>query len=635
VGPALTSSQQSGGAQAVSITYSANGAIASDALGATHTYTFTNDPNYAPRASALSINALTQTFTVPAGATDPQRRVTQSVDANGNITASAYDSNHLTSKTEASGTLIARTTSYQYLSTLSALPTLITEPLRQTSYQYYSGTNNVQYKTVTDTTVTPNVARTWTYTYDTYGRVLTVQGPRTDVSSITTTAYYTCTTGSQCGEIETVSNAVGQVTTYNTYNAYGQPLTITDPNGVVTTLTYDARQRLTSRQIGTETTSYSYYPTGLLNVVTSPDGSTMTSTYDGAHRLTDITDGLGNHVHYTLDAMGNHAAENTYDPSNTLRRTHTRVINALNQLYQDINAAGTAAVTTTFTYDNDGNQTAIAAPLSRNASDQYDALSRLTQITDPNSGVTQFSYDANNNLASVKDPRSLTTTYSHDGFGDVTQQVSPDTGTTISTYDSGGNLKTATDARGAVATYSYDALNRVTQAAYTDQTISFTYDAGTNGKGRLTGASDANHSLAWTYDTHGRVTGKAQIVGSVTKSVGYAYANDDMTSIVTPSGQTITYGYTNHQITSIAVNGATLLSGVTYFPYGPPSAWTWGNGTGTIARTYDQDGKITSINSAADVVNYGYDNAFRITSIADTGITADSWTVRETLNYWS
>ena len=68
--------------------------------------------------------------------------------------------------------------------------------------------------------------------------------------------------------------------------------------------------------------------------MTLPDGGTVAYVYDGAHRLTDITDGLGNHIHYTLDNMGNHTAENTYDPGGTLHRTHSRVFNALNELYQ-------------------------------------------------------------------------------------------------------------------------------------------------------------------------------------------------------------------------------------------------------------------------------------------------------------
>jgi RHS repeat-associated protein len=202
--------------------------------------------------------------------------------------------------------------------------------------------------------------------------------------------------------------------------------------------------------------------------------------------------------------------------------------------------------------------------------------------------------------------------------------VSSDTGTSTNTYDSCGNLSTATDARGAQASYSYDAANRLTQAAYSDETIAFTYDAGTNGIGRLTGASDANHSLAWTYDTLGRVIGKGQTVGSVPLAVGYGYTNNDMVKLVTPSGQTLVYAYTNHQITSITVNGTTLLSGVNYFPYGPVSGWTWGNST-TASRTYDTDGKISAIATAADTINFGYDNAFRITGITDTGTGANTW----------
>ena len=621
---AVTSSQQAGGAQAVSLTYSANGAVATDALGTTHTYTFTNDPNYAPRVTGLAIDTLTQTFTVPAGATDPQRRVTQSVDAKGNITTYAYDANHLTSKTEASGTSVARTTSYQYLTTSSALPTLVTEPLRQASFAYYAGTNKIQTKTVTDTTVTPNAARIWTYTYDSYGRVLTAKGPRTDVNSTTTYTYYPCTSGSQCGQIETITNAVGQVTTFNTYNAYGQPLTITDSNGVLTTLTYDLRQRLKSREVGTETTSYSYYPTGLLEMVTLPDSSSVQYTYDGAHRLTDITDGLGNHTHYTLDAMGNHTAENVYDPSNALRRTHTRVINALNELYQDLSATGTAAVTTTFGYDNNGNLTSSDAPLSRNTVNQYDPLNRLAQVTNPANGVTKLAYDANDQIVSVIDPRTLSTTYTRNGFGDLPKQVSPDTGTTTNTFDSGGNLKTSTDARGAELTNTYDALNRVTQQAYGDETINFTYDAGTNGKGRLTGASDANHSMSWAYDTLGRVTGKAQVVAGITKSAGYSYTNGDLITLTTPSNQTITYGYTNHRITSIKVGSTTLLSGVNYFPFGSVSGWTWGNAS-TVSRTYNTDGNVSQIATAGDVFTFGYDNALRISSLSDTLFSANGY----------
>jgi YD repeat-containing protein len=103
--------------------------------------------------------------------------------------------------------------------------------------------------------------------------------------------------------------------------------------------------------------------------------------------------------------------------------------------------------------------------------------------------------------------------------------------------------------------------------------------------------------MSWTYDALGRVTGKGQTVASVTKSVGYACTNNYLVTLTTPSGQTVKYTYTNHRVTSIAVNGTTLLSGVTYDPFGPPTGWTWGNST-TVTRTFDKDGDPTQIVTA-------------------------------------
>ena len=113
----------------------------------------------------------------------------------------------------------------------------------------------------------------------------------------------------------------------------------------MTTLQYDTRQRLTSRQVGTETTGYTYWPTGLLKLVTLPDSSTILLNYDPAHRLTQITHSLGNYIQYTLDKMGNRTGEYAYDPSSVLHRAHTRAIDALNKISQEINSANTAAVT--------------------------------------------------------------------------------------------------------------------------------------------------------------------------------------------------------------------------------------------------------------------------------------------------
>jgi RHS repeat-associated protein len=613
--------QHAGGVNSYTFNYASPGINTSvtDPLGTSRTYSFQQSLSYDLDGSQTQPGG-TQSETY-----DANGNPASVTDYNGNVTNSVYDltRNLETSRTEAYGTAQARTISTQWNAAWRQ-PALITEPNRNTAFTYDS-LGNVLTKTVTDTTVSSNVARTWTYTYDSYGRMLTATGPRTDVNSTTTNTYYSCSSGTQCGRVQTSTNALGQVTTFNTYNAYGQPLTITDPNGVVATLTYDARTRVSSRQVGAETIGFSYYPTGLVQTVTLPDSSTLTYTYDGAHRLTKVADGTGNYVSYTLDAMGNRTASSAYDPNNTLSRTHSWVFNNLNELYQDTSAAG---ATTTLGYDANGNSISSAAPLSRTTASQYDALNRMNQVTDPASGITQLGYDANDNVASVTDPLSLQTTYAYDGFGELTQQSSPATGATAKTYDSGGNMQTLTDARGAVAAYTYDALNRVTAASYqvggtTDQSILYTYDAGSNGLGRLTGASDADHTLAWSYDALGRVTGKAQTVGWVTLSVGYGYSNGDLTAMRTPSGQTVTYTYADHQITGITVNSTSVLTTASYEPFGPVRGWAWGNGT-TEVRLHNTDGNQSQV-SGIESVAFSYDDAERITGIANSTNTALSW----------
>jgi RHS repeat-associated protein len=515
-------------------------------------------------------------------------------------------------------------------------------PTRRTNYTH-DASGNVLTRTITDTTVTPNVSRTWTYTYNSYGQVLTENGPRTDVSDVTTYTYHSCTSGFHCGQLETVTNPLGHVTTYNSYNAHGQPTQITSANGLVTSMAYDLRQRLSDLCqggtlpgcVGGELTHFDYWPTGSLKKATNPDGSFIEYQYDAAGRLVQVSDGSMNRIVYALDAMGNRTAENTIDPSNLLRRTRTRVFNNLSRLWKDIGAAGTAAVTTVYGYDGSGNQTTTNAPLGRNSTNVYDELDRLKQITDPASGITRFAYDANDNLTSVTDPRNLITSYTYTGFGDLKTTLSPDTGLTTNTYDSGGNLDTSTDSRGAVADYAHDALNRPTSVAFTksgvtDQTITFGYDAGTNQKGLLTSASDANHVLAWTYDAKGRVTGKGQTVGGVTLAIGYGYnAAGQLGNVTLPSGNVVSFGYnTNGQVSGLTLNGSTtLLNNITYDPFGPITGWTWGNGT-AASRGFDTDGKITQVDNAngASLKNYGYDDAFRITSITDAANGALSWT---------
>jgi YD repeat-containing protein len=178
-------------------------------------------------------------------------------------------------------------------------------------------------------------ARTWSYTYTTFGRPLTATDPNGKTTQYTYYADDDPDLGRR-GNVATVTNPAGHLTRYTSYNLHGQVTQVVDPNGLTTDLAYDARLRLTSRKVGNELTSFVYDPRGLLARVSLPDGASVVYGYDAAHRLTGIEDHKGNRVVYTLDAMGNRVGEQMTDPGGALVRNIQRSIDALNRVQQQV-----------------------------------------------------------------------------------------------------------------------------------------------------------------------------------------------------------------------------------------------------------------------------------------------------------
>ena len=555
----------------------------------------------------------------------------QTIDFNGNVTKyNSYDlvRNLELSRTEAFGTALTRTITTTWHPTYR-LPATITGPTSAGSMVTtfsYDLSGNVIGKSVT----VAGVTRSSSWTYDSFGRVLTATDPR---NNTTTNVYYPNDPSqvNKRGMLNTATNAAGHVTTITSYNAFGQPLSITDPNGLVTAMGYDARQRLTSRNVGGETTIYVYDGVGQLTRVTTPDGSYLSYTYDGAHRPVQIQDGVGNRVVYSLDNSGNRIKEDYIDPLNALARSRSRVYDALNRLQKDIGGATPASQITQYGYDGNGNLNTSTDPLNRVTMQTYDALNRLLQVIDPVNGsaaATKYEYDIQDNLTKVTDPKALATTYFYNGFNELTSQSSPDTGITGFTYDTAGNMLSKTDARGIVSTYSYDALNRVATIAYpayggdAAETVIYTYDGCTNGKGRLCSLTDKTGTTSYSYNMLGRVAAKSQTVAGLTQSLGYGYNGaGQLTAVTYPSGAAIGYGYLNNRIASVALNGVTVLSNADYEPFGPVGEWLWGNSTSLAPnkhiRYFDLDGRNTMIESIAglDPSLIVYDAASRITDL--------------------
>jgi len=521
----------------------------------------------------------------------------------------------------------------------------------------------------------PAGVRRWTYSYCTamdgtqcplVGLLLSVTGPRTDLTSTSHYSYYLSTDESGCGtaggvchragDLYQATDAAGHVTTVVAYDKNGRVVRQRDANGVLTDSTYHARGWLLTRTVranadGTPSsndavTQIGYTPYGAVASVKDADGVQVTYTYDAAHRLTDITDALGNRIHYTLDGAGNKTKEETFDAGNTLRRSLARSYNTLGQLTAIKDGLNRTVFDASFSdsYDGNGNLVRSADALGIQRKQGYDALDRLVSTIDNYNGTdtatqnTQsvFAYDARDQLQGVSDPDGLNTTYDYDGLGNAKALHSPDTGTSNYVYDAAGNRIQATDARNIVSHSTYDALNRITATTYptSAENISYRYDeadsvtgcVGSYPVGRLTRVVETAVTTVYCYDARGNVVQKRQTQGTNVDTISYGYSlADRLASTRTPDGTAIQYG----RDSAGRINGVTVLppgtggagagnvvTNVSYLPFGPIASYTLGNGQ-TITRTYDANYAVTDIVSPALNLHFARDAVGNITALGN------------------
>jgi RHS repeat-associated protein len=643
LGRGLTS-QHAGGAGLTTVSYddTTGNRTVTNALGEQLLYKFTalqNVPKVSEidRQATSTTAAATETFTY-----DSNGYTASQIDWNGNLTTYVNNAHgQPTSITEASGTPQARVTTIAYDPTFVHLPDQISTPGLTANFTY-DPSGNVLTKTLTDTTNTTapystnGQNRTWTWTWSNFLPASSL-APRTGVSELTQFTY------DSSGALIATTNALGQVTKITQRTPGGLPRTIVDPNGVTTNLTYDARLRLLTSTLTTSagplTTSYAYDAAGNLLKVTQPDGSAFTNTYDAAHRLIGTADLFTNGIAYTLDANGDRINTAVSNPGGTVTRRHSATFDALGRLLNDIGGVGQ---TTAYGYDGNGNALTITDPLQRVTQQSFDALNRVAQLVNPAQGNASFSYDPHDRPVSVTDPNGNTTTYTYDGFGDLIQEVSPARGTTVYSYDPDGNLTQKIDARGAIANYIYDALDRVTSTTYpadAAENVTYTYDqaAGGFGIGRLTSVADAVGTLSRTYDERGDVLTELRGSGASAVKLLTKYAYDGagrIVSITYPSGTAVVYARDSMgRITGVtaqplgAANPTTVVSGIAYQPFGPPNALTFGNTVAEL-RSFDLDYRLTALadagNNPVQGLTYGYNAANDVLSIADAVTPANS-----------
>lgn len=372
--------EQAGGVNRYSIEYVSLYSYhrVTDPLGSVYSYNLVAGPS----------QVRPQSVTQPPGTGCPAATYTDdTIDGNGNTlrtidrrgvqTTYTYDTarNLETSRTEAAGTASARVTTSQW-HPVFRLRTRLAQPERITTWVYNgqpdpTNANAVLTCVPPGTPALPNAApvavvckqveqattdatgalgfgaaasgtpRVWTYAYNADGQLLTANGPRTDLTDLTTIAYYTATDTAvpskwRRGDVQQVTDARGWITVVNEYDADGRPVRVTDPNGAVTSATYHPRgwlATLTQSAGGvSQTTTFDYWPTGQIKKVTEADTSAISFDYDNAQRLTTVSDSVGNTISYTLDNLGNATEEQAKTNAGVLRRKVSRAFDALGRM---------------------------------------------------------------------------------------------------------------------------------------------------------------------------------------------------------------------------------------------------------------------------------------------------------------
>ena len=556
-------------------------------------------------------------------------------DAEGRVTRYTRDARGLeTSRTEGHGTPQARTVTTAWHPTLR-VPTQIVEPGLTTSFTYDSN-GNLLTRVQTDTTSqavpysTNGQQRTWTYTYTAQGQLDRIDGPLAGSGDTMDYDY------DANGLLSKITDPAGNVISITSVDAAGRPLSVLDPNGVVTALVYDSLGRLTSVTespgAGQRQMDFQYDARGRVTQVTLPAGGTLSYTYDSAGRVTEARNNFDETISYTYNTAGQATQWQIEDAGSTVQRTQTLAYDEIGRLLRIV---GAGSQTETYGYDRSDLPVSRTDPRAKIFSQAYDSVSRLIRETNPDNESTQYTYDGRNSLATQSDARSLVTTFIRNGFGDVIRETSPDRGATTFWYDSAGNAIRKVDAENVETLLTYDSAGRLlTRSFPASASLNqiFTYDdttAGNRGKGRLTGASDHRGTRAFVYDDFGSLARETRTINGHLHQVDFSYnPNGGVEEITYPSGRQVRYVRdVQDRVTAVETRKSSadvwssVASGVAWRPFGPLERLDYGNGL-HLEIDYDQNYWLTGIAvtggpSTTLGLTFGRDAAGSVTSILD------------------
>ncbi|MGZ3145194.1 RHS repeat-associated core domain-containing protein [Lentzea chajnantorensis] len=572
------------------------------------------------------------TVTDPAGKVttytyDTANRVTGITDGRGNTYLSvAYDANGRVSRQD-----IADGGSFTFAYTLDAqnqvTETRVTQPNGSVRRVTFTATGMV----ATDTTAFgTSLARTTTYergagnrldavvdpygrraeyTYDAADRVVKATGLADTAGEYTSAEA----TWGPYDQPTTTKDAAGRTSTF-TYDAKGNLLTATDPLGRTTTTTRtSAGQVATLRDPAGATTTFTW-ESGTLTGVRDALGRTATTFHDAAGRPVLWTDAAGARKLVAYDALNNPVKV-------------TDALGGVSTFTYDANGNRTAYTdprgkTTSWTYDKADRAVTRVDPFNRTDTTTYDGTGRVTATVSRAGLRTEMTYDQLNRPVSIRygvtgaGTQQSKITYGYDALDRLTTLTDTAGGTTSQTWDSFDRLATTTGPNGTVG-YTYDVLGRTTGVTVPGlPATTYTYD----NADQLTGATRGGDTVTVTRDAAGRASAVAlpggwrqaftrDAIGQVT---GIAYSHNG-----TAKGD---LGYTYDAVSRrTSVTGS--LANVALPAARSDLAYDNGNrlvSAGGTALTYDNDGNLLSDGTTT----YTWNARGELTGTSRSGLTS-------------
>jgi RHS repeat-associated protein len=393
------------------------------------------------------------------------------------------------------------------------------------------------------------------------------------------------------------------------YNAFGETTSQVDPEGRITTATYDRAGRVLTQTLP------AYTPPG-----GQPITPTTTAEYDAAGQLIKATDQRGRTTTALYDVLGRKVK--VTDPP----------------------AGGAAAGTWTFGYDLLGESLWTIDPSGARSEATYDDLGRQITLSTierkPTTGiyVTKLEYDDASRLTKTTRPTGDASTRAYDAAGELTKHTDALGHATTFGYDLAGRATTTTNALGLTSQAVYDLAGRKVETRELDvngavlRTRKVGYDLVGN---PISSTSGEGHTVTRSYDAGNRMTQLVEPVSAseqITSTFGYD-ASGSQTRATDGRGHATYTTYNSLGLVETVIEPATAQHPdlkdrtwtATYDAGGNPTV-TQAPGGVRVERTFDELNRLiqqtgTGAEAETEAKTFGYDQAGRLITANDLTFT--------------